>query len=164
MWWALGFVRAQGRHHEPAIEALRQAIRLNPSYADAYALLGGIYTYTGEAARSTPLLRKALRLNPGGGYLYFLLLGRAYLFQGDLEQALINLREAVRRNPADLETHVFLAASLVAAGDPPASEFEADEVRIGEPGFSMRAWLETYPLASSAYRQRLLQLTAAVLP
>lgn len=164
VWWALGFVRTQGRHHAQAIEALRQAIRLNPSYADAYALLSGIHTYSGDAARSIPLLRKALRLNPGGGHLYFLLLGRAYLFQSDLEQALINLREATRRNPADLETHVFLAASLVAAGDLAAAEREADEVRVAEPGFAMRAWLEAYPLTSDAYRQRLLQLTTAVLP
>ena len=59
--------------------------------------LGGIYTYVGQPARSIPLLRTALRLNPDGGYLYFLLLGRAYLFENDIEQALINLREALRR-------------------------------------------------------------------
>jgi len=162
--WALGFVRAQSRHDESAIEALQQAIRLNPSYADAHALLGGIYTYVGQAARSIPLLRKALRLDPGGGYLYFLLLGRAYLFVNDYEQALINLHEAARRNPEDLETHVYLAATLVAAGDPAAAALEADEVRIRDPGFSTRAWLGTYPLTSVAYRQRLLQLTASVLP
>lgn len=164
VYWALGFVRAQSRRYEPAIEALQQAIRLSPSYADAYALLGGIYTYTGEAARSIPLLRTALRLNPDGGHLYFLLLGRAYLFENDLEQALINLHEAVGRDPDDLESHVYLAATLTAAGDPSAAELEADEIRIHEPGFSMRTWLETYPLANDAYRRRLLHLTAAVLP
>ena len=62
------------------------------------------------------LLRTALRLNPDGGYLYFLLLGRAYLFENDIEQALINLREALRRNPDDLEGHIYLAAALVADG------------------------------------------------
>ena len=164
VYWALGFVRTQSRHYEQAVQALQQAIRLNPSYADAYALLGGIYTYTGEAARSIPSLRKALRLNPGGGYLYFLLLGRAYLFQNDPEQALINLREAARRNPEDLETHVYLAAALVASADRPAAELEADEVRIREPGFSTQVWLDTYPMTSVAYRNRLLQLTAVVLP
>lgn len=164
VYWALGFVRAQGRRYEPAIQALQQAIQLSPSYADAYALLGGIYTYTGKAARSIPLLRTALRLNPDGGHLYFLLLGRAYLFENDFEQALINLHEAVRRDPEDVESHVYLAATLIAAGDPSAAELEADEIRIREPGFSMRTWLGTYPLANDAYRQRLLQLTAAMLP
>lgn len=116
VYWALGFVHAQSRRHAEAIDALQTAIMLDRSFADAYALLGGILTYTGQPTKSIPLLRTALRLNPDGGYLYFLLLGRAYLFEDDAEQALINLRAALMRNPADIETRVYLAAALVAAG------------------------------------------------
>jgi TolB-like protein/Tfp pilus assembly protein PilF len=158
--WALGFIQAQARHHDQAIKSLQRAIELNRSYADAYALMAGIYTYMGEAQRSVPLLRKALRLHPDGGYLYFLILGRAYLFEDDIEQALINLREALKRNPDDLEARIYLAAALVAAGDRGAAEWEADEIRSREADFSMRRWLETYPLASAPYEQRLLALTA----
>ena len=158
--WALGFIHAQARRYDLAIQSLRTAIELNRSYADAYALMAGIYTYTGEANRSIPLLRKALRLRPDGGYLYFLILGRAYLFENDLQQALINLREALKRNPDDLEAHVYLAATLVAEGDRSAAQWEADEIRSREADFSMRGWLETYPLASAPYRQRLLDLTS----
>jgi DNA-binding winged helix-turn-helix (wHTH) protein/TolB-like protein/Tfp pilus assembly protein PilF len=163
VYWALGFIEVQSRRYEQAIAALLTAIALNYSYADAYALLGGIYTYTGQAARSVPLLRTALRLNPDGGHLYFLLLGRAYLFENDLEQALINLREAAQRDPEDIETHIYLAATLVAAGDPSAAKLEADEVHSHEPGFSMAAWLNGYPLNPGPYRQRLLQLASGVL-
>jgi tetratricopeptide (TPR) repeat protein len=161
-YWALGFVDAQSRRHPQAIEALQKAIALDRSFADAYALLGGILTYEGEPAKSIPLLRAAMRLNPDGGYLYFLLLGRAYLFVGDTEQALINLRAALMRNPADVETRVYLAAALVAAGDQPAAKWERDEIHSLEPGFSMRHWLETYPMTSAQQRQRLLTLLAEV--
>ena len=162
VYWALGFVHAQSRRYEQAIQDLQKAIALNRSYADAYALLGGVYTYTGQAALTIPLLRTAQRLNPDGGYLYFLLLGRAYFFENDLVQALINLREAVKRNPEDIETHVYLAATLVAAVDRPAAELEADEIRAREANFSVRNWLKTYPLTNSLYQQRLLELTALV--
>jgi DNA-binding winged helix-turn-helix (wHTH) protein/TolB-like protein/Tfp pilus assembly protein PilF len=162
VYWAIGFVQTQGRHHDQAIAALKKAIELNPSYADAYALMGGIYTYLGEPAQSIPLLRTALRLNPEGGYLYFLLLGRAYLFEDDLDQALLNLREATQRNPEDLEAHIYLAAALVAAGDRRAAESEADEVRVRDAQFSMRRWLGTYPLTSPREVRRLLDLTSAV--
>jgi DNA-binding winged helix-turn-helix (wHTH) protein/TolB-like protein/Tfp pilus assembly protein PilF len=153
--WALGFVHVQARRYEKAIASLRKALELDRSYADAYALMGGIYTYTGEPAKAIPLLRTAMRLNPQGGYLYFQILGRAYLFENDTEQALINLRKAVERNPADLETRVYLAAAMVAAGDRAGAEWEAEEIRALVPGFSMREWLETYPMTSTRHRKSL---------
>jgi DNA-binding winged helix-turn-helix (wHTH) protein/TolB-like protein/Tfp pilus assembly protein PilF len=158
--WALGFVHVQARRHRLAIRSLERALELNPSYADAYAFMGGIYTYVGEPARSLPLLRTALRLNPDGGYLYYLLLGRAYLFENDAEQALINLREAVARNPDDIEARVFLAAALVAHHDRPAAEWEADQILVRHEGFSLRAWLDTYPMTSRRQQEMLAQLAA----
>jgi TolB-like protein len=158
--WALAFVHAQGRRHEAAIESLRKAIELNRSFADAYAFLGGIYTYVGEPARSVPLLRTAMRFNPEGGYLYFLLLGRAYLFENDPEQALINLRQAAARNPDDMETRLFLAAAMAAAGDGASAEWEIEQIRTVHAGFCIHEWMKTYPLTSLPHRDRLLALLA----
>jgi len=160
--WAIGFVHLQSRRYDKAIESLRKALELDRSYADAYALMGGIYTYTGQPSKTIPLLRTAMRLNPDGGYLYFQILGRAYLFENDIEQALINLREASARNPEDLETRVYLAAALVAAGDRNGAEWEAEEIRALDAGFSMRKWFETYPMASAEHKDRLSGLLAKV--
>jgi len=158
--WAIGFVHAQGRRHAQAIDSLQRAIELNRSYADAYALLGGIYTYIGAPEKSIPLLRTALRLDPQGGYLYFMLLGRAYLFENDIDQALINLREAAARNAVDVETRIYLAAAFAAAGDIGAAEWETDEIRALQPEFSMQRWLDTYPLTDASQREKLLALVA----
>ena len=160
VYWALAFVDAQSRRHRQAIESLQRAIDLNPSYADAYALMGGIYTYIGQPAKSIPLLRSAMRLNPDGGHLYFLLLGRAYLFENDTEQALINLRQASARNPVDLETRLYLTAALAAAGDRSDAEWEAEQIRTVDPGFNLRGWLESYPLTSAREGERLQVLLA----
>ena len=160
--WALGFVQVQSRRHHDAIRSLERAIELNRSYADAYAFIGGIHTYVGEPAKSIPLLRTALRLNPDGSYLYYLLLGRAYLFENDVQQALINLREAAARNPDDVEVRVFLTAALVARDDRAAAEWEADQILMRHEGFSLRAWLETYPMTSVRQQERLAQLAAKV--
>jgi len=158
--WATGFVQAQARQHDDAIKSLQQAIVLDRSFADAYALLGGIHTYTGQPARSIELVRTALRLNPDAGYLYFLVLGRALLFQKDPEQALIHLRAASMRNPADVETRVFTAAALVAAGDRAGAKWEADEIRTLEPAFATRRWLDSYPMTSATQQGQLITLLA----
>jgi DNA-binding winged helix-turn-helix (wHTH) protein/TolB-like protein/Tfp pilus assembly protein PilF len=162
VYWALGFVHAQSRRHDQAIEALQHAIAIDASFADAYALLGGVRTYIGQPRESIALLRTAMRLNPNSGYLYFLLLGRAYLFEDDLEQALVNLRAAAMRNPADVETRVFLAATLTAAGDLGAARWQADEVRTLQPAFTAREWLDLYPMTSVPQRQRLAALLRTV--
>lgn len=160
--WALGFVQLQDRRYEKALGSLRKALDLDPSYADAYALMGGIHTYTGDPARAIPLLRTAMRLNPDGGYLYFQILGRAYLFENDIEQSLLNLREALARNPADLETRVYLAAAMLAGGDRSGAAWEAEEIRALDSGFSMRKWFETYPMNSERHKTRLSDLLAQV--
>ena len=160
--WALGFVYTQQSRHSLALQSLDKAVTLNRSYADAYALMAGIYTYIGDPAKGISLMRTALRLDPGGGHLYFLNLGRAYYCNGDAEQAVINLREAAMRNPVDLETRLFLAAALVAANDLRAARWEADEVHTLEPAFSLDDWLQTYPMTDRRQQARLRRLLEQV--
>jgi tetratricopeptide (TPR) repeat protein len=112
-----------------------------------------------ENEEAPSFYRKALEFDPN-----FLLLGRAYLFENDAEQALINLRVASLRNPADTETRVcmYVAGTLVAAGDHVKAKGEADEIRALQPGFSTRHWLETYPMTSTRQAERLSALLARV--
>ena len=156
-YWVLAFVHAARRQHEQALQYLETAVRLYPSFADGYALMGGVKTYTGRPADTVPLLRTAMRLNPQGGYLYFLTLGRAYLFLGDLEQARVNLEHALSRNFANPEAHAYMAALHVTAGDKAAAAWEAEEIRVLQPGFSTRGWLETYPMTDTAQKAKLVK-------
>ncbi len=160
--WVLGFVRAQRRQHEAALRDLDDALRLNPSYADAYALKGGIYTYIGRPADSLPLLREALRLSPDAGSLYFLLLGRAYYFLGDADQARVNLNYAIERNTDNLEAHVYLAATQWLTGDRDSAQWQVNEIRSLEPDFSATAWLATYPMTDPGQVRRLLGALTAM--
>jgi TolB-like protein/DNA-binding winged helix-turn-helix (wHTH) protein len=159
VYWVLGYIEAQRRHHRQAMVLLENALRLDPSFADAYALMGGINTYVGDPERTVTLMHKAMRHNPAAGHLYFLLLGRAYFFMGDHEQARINLREALSRNPANLEAHVYMAAVAVASGDRETGEWEVAEILSLQPGFAMKDWLATYPMTDS---DQIAQLTAAL--
>jgi TolB-like protein/DNA-binding winged helix-turn-helix (wHTH) protein/cytochrome c-type biogenesis protein CcmH/NrfG len=155
VYWVLGYVAAQQRHHEQALARLQRALSLDHSYADAYALMGGINTYRGQPQKTIPLLRDAMRLRPDAGYLYYLLLGRAYFYLGDQEQALINLREAITRNPANLEARIYLAAAATRSHDTETAEWEAAEINNLQPGFRLLPWLETYPMIDPSQRRQL---------
>ena len=155
--FAVGFVNMERGALSDATGYLRAALRLNPSYADAYALMAGIQTYDGRPAETIPLIRVAMRLAPNSGYLYSLILGRAYFFLGDTDSALLNLRQAVERNHESVESHLFLAATLVRAGQRDAAGWEREEIHSLEPAFSARVWLQNYPMADAGQRQRLLE-------
>jgi TolB-like protein len=158
--WALGYVSAQRREHHAALVHLDKALAVAPAYADALALKGGIYTDIGQPRSSIPLLREAIRLKPLAGYLYYLMLGRAYFFLGDFEQAAINLREATARDPANLESRVYLAATLQRGGDSTGAEWEAEEVRTLDPAFATGQWLTTYPMTDPGQRETLASALA----
>jgi adenylate cyclase len=156
-YWVLAFVHLERREPKEVLRYLETAVQLYPSYADAYAFMGGIKTYTGRPAEAVPLVRTAMRLNPDAGYLYFLILGRAYLALGDVDQARVNLEQALKRNPEDLESNIYMAALYLAAGDKGAAAWKADEIRVLQPGFSSRRWLETHPLTDPAQKRKLVQ-------
>jgi tetratricopeptide (TPR) repeat protein len=160
--WVLGYVAAQNRRHEKALVHLQQALDVDHSYADAYALMGGINTYIGRPELSISLLRNAMRLNQDAGYLYYLLLGRAYYFAQMPEQAMINLRESIARNPTNLETHIYLLAAAASGGDDDTVDWEAEEIRVIEPGFSAGEWLETYPMTDRAQIEVLSGVLAGI--
>jgi adenylate cyclase len=160
--WVAAFVATQRRQHAEALRLLDEATTLNPSYADAYALEGGIRTYIGQAAQALPLLRDAMRLNPEAGSLYFLLLGRAYYFVGDVEQAGFNLTRALERNPESVEARVYLALTLMLAGQRDEAQWQVVEIRQLDPTFASERWLATYPLVDTALRERLRDATRSV--
>jgi DNA-binding winged helix-turn-helix (wHTH) protein/TolB-like protein/Tfp pilus assembly protein PilF len=160
--WVLGYVHMLRGEHAKGIERAKSAIAIDASYADAHALVAGILTYTSEPAAALPWIRKALRLNPDGGYLYYVVLGRAYLFSGDAEQALINLHEALGRNAADVETQAYIAAALLMAGKQDDAKWQAEEIRAAKPQFSARTWFATHPIAEARQRERLISMLEAL--
>ncbi len=159
-WWALGFVQAQRRLHNEALGHFRQAVALNPTYAEAWAYMGAIHVFSGEADKALPVLRAALRMHAEGRAYFYELLARAHLFLGDHELALINLREAIARNPTVPEARIFLAATLAARGEIDLARWEGEEIRTLFPGFDARTWLDTFPMTDPGYRRQLAGLLA----
>jgi len=79
-----------------AIAEFQQAIKLNPSFAAAHAVLGHMLTYAGRPEETIPLVEKAIRLSPNDPRLFIWLpaLAGAHYQLGHYEQAI----EAGRRS------------------------------------------------------------------
>src|ERR1044071_603652 len=56
---ALAFGHLERREHAQVLRYLETAVQLYPSFADAYAFMGGVKTYMGRAADAVPLVRTA---------------------------------------------------------------------------------------------------------
>ena len=155
-YWVLAFVHMERRQHEQALQYLRTAVRLYPSFADGYALMGGIDTYIGRPAdtcrycapRCGSIRRPAISISCCSA--------APICFSATSSRRGSTSQHALARNPVNLEAHVYMAALHVLAGDKAAAAWEAEEIRTLRPGFSSRAWLETYPMTDAAQRTRLV--------
>ncbi|HKP05154.1 MAG TPA: tetratricopeptide repeat protein [Chthoniobacterales bacterium] len=81
-----------------ALRDYEEAVRLEPTNADALTNRGNAYAHKNELAKSTSDYNEAIRLNPK---LFQAFVNRAlnYLAANDLERALADLNEAIRLNP-----------------------------------------------------------------
>jgi len=94
--FALALTCMYTHRSDRAIAEFQQAIKLNPSFAAAHAVLGHMLTYAGRPEETIPLVEKAIRLSPNDPRLFIWLpaLAGAHYQLGHYEQAI----EAGRRS------------------------------------------------------------------
>jgi lipoprotein NlpI len=85
--------------YERAIQDYDQAVRLNPSYADAFINRGGTYHGQGDYERAIQDYDQAVRLKPSFA-IAFNNRGLAYQSQGNYERAIQDYDQAIRLNPS----------------------------------------------------------------
>jgi tetratricopeptide (TPR) repeat protein len=111
----LGVILARDGDAKGAMDQYRQAIAINPEYAEAHANLGHVLLRAGqfEAARSQ--LLEALRLKPSFAMAHADL-GVLNAAGGNYQEAIGHLSESLRLDPDDAEAHSNLCFVLQHAG------------------------------------------------
>jgi len=111
----LGVTLAADGRHEDAIADYRQALAINPDYAEARANLGHELLWTGKMEEAYPALVEALRLKPDAavaqGDLGVLLAAR-----GQYPEARQRVQESLRLAPANAEMQSNLCYILQRLG------------------------------------------------
>jgi TolB-like protein/DNA-binding SARP family transcriptional activator len=104
----------QGRIHS------REAVRLNPSSAFAWGMLGMTGAMGGEYENAIECLKGAIALSPYDNMLWMWMTGltSSYFALGLHEEGIIWARKSIQHNPENGMGHRMLAANLAVAGRP----------------------------------------------
>jgi tetratricopeptide (TPR) repeat protein/tRNA A-37 threonylcarbamoyl transferase component Bud32 len=97
------------------VEALREAVRLKPDFAEARQSLASALIGQGKPSEAVAALREAIRLKPDLGEAHTNL-GVALSAEGKLPEAIATYREAIRLKPDDALAHDNLGNALRTLG------------------------------------------------
>ncbi len=142
--YMVGTLREQADDLAAAAESLREALRLNPAYAEAMVALASIYERLGEFSRSRALAERVAQLAlPSAGALDATTRGKlanleaaladAYREAGALPDAIDAYRKALDRCPTFHDIRFRLAITLREAGFPDRALAELARVQRANP-------------------------------
>ena len=143
--YMVGTLREQADDLPGAADSLREALRLNPGYAEAMVALSSIYERLGEFARSRALAERVAQLAlPSAGVLDATTRGKlanleadladAYRQAGAFSDAIETYRKALDRCPTFHDIRMRLASALREAGLPQQARGELERVLRASPG------------------------------
>ena len=155
-YWVRGLSwRETGEYVKAMVEA-QKAIELDPNYANAHVLLATLLYYAGRPEEGLERMLKAMQIHPHHPFNYSFHLGQAYFILHRYEEAVAALREAADSNPASERVHVWLAAALVRSNRLDDARWEAAQVLLLNPDFSVQRSAQALPFKYQADRQHFL--------
>lgn len=134
--------KASPEAYDKSLDYFEQAVRADPSCADAYTGIGAYYAIEGDEGllrpneswpKSRAAYEKAKDLNPDLGDAYGGLGSIDYLFDWNWSQAEKNLRRALELNPGDPGTHRSYSGYLRTMGRIEEAINESKQARLQSP-------------------------------
>jgi class 3 adenylate cyclase/TolB-like protein/Flp pilus assembly protein TadD len=111
--FALGYVHRLNGVHQTALDSFKEAIRIDPNFARAYAQAANALVFLGRPKEAIPMVEQALELSPNdpaiGVFLW--VKGRAHFTLGDYPKAIEALAESARVRPNLWYVQAWLAAA-----------------------------------------------------
>ena len=144
---------ARERQYDQAVDAYRQAIKLDPTLAAAYHGLGRVFVNMGRAADALEPMRTAIRLDPSDPFAH-VNLGITLENLRRFDEALAELNEAKRLSPQNATIHNelgnLLNNYLGRTSDALAAYQEARRLDPGEPSIQHNIGLSLMQLGKFA--------------
>jgi len=114
-WFYLGGAYGKSDRYEEAIEAYKQAIRIDPDYADAHLNLGAVYKKSGMYKEAMEAYKQAIRIDPDYANIHNGL-GVAYDESGMYKEAMEAYKQALRIDPDYANAYYNLGVAYAKSG------------------------------------------------
>jgi len=89
-----------------AIELVQRALVLDDTLAEAYSLLGFLFSNTRQYDKALAKAEHAVALNPNSAYAHYML-GKILVFDGRWEESIPEYKKAIRLNPMPPNTYLW---------------------------------------------------------
>lgn len=164
---ALAFVHLLGRQHDAAIESCERALSLNPNLAQAEAVRGGVYCWTGDYDATIQHMGRSERLSPRDPILNFFGIARATaeFCASHYEKAAELAKKATETVPNSVIAWRMLASSLAHLGRDQDARAALNQLLRLAPDLTVDICRQTVPAKQSIHLEAYLDgLRKAGLP
>jgi len=143
---ALGWVYRIRSDHQASLAAFKEAIKVDPNFAAAYAQAANELVFLDDAKSAIPLAEKALELSPNdvSKDVFTYVAGRAYFANGDCEKAADALGKSVDARPNLWFSHAYLVAALASCNRDADAKQALERFKSLHAQRSNYAWIEQY--------------------
>ena len=163
--FALAFTYLNMMRYDEALAANRRVLELNPNHAEGHAQRGLILSHVGRPAEALEAIRIAMRLDPRHPFFYVWILGQAQFLLKQTEEAIAQFEKSIKSNPDFVIGHLMLASAYAHVGRIEDAQWEAEEILVLLPDFTLTAEREKAAYKDPAHLEYYLEgLRKAGLP
>ncbi len=163
--FALAFTYLNMMRYDEALAANQRVLELNPNHAEGHAQRGLILSHVGRPAEALEAIRIAMRLDPRHPFFYVWILGQAQFLLKQTEEAIAQFEKSIKSNPDFVIGHLMLASAYAHVGRIEDAQWEAEEILVLLPDFTLTAEREKAAYKDPAHLEYYLEgLRKAGLP
>jgi TolB-like protein/class 3 adenylate cyclase/predicted Zn-dependent protease len=137
--FALAYTYLNMKRYDEALAENRRELDLDPNHAEGHAQRGLILSYVGRPAEGLEAIRTAMRLDPRHPFFYVWILGQANFLLRQTEEAIGQFEKSIESNPDFVIGHIMLASAYAHVGRIEDAEWEAEEILVLLPDFTLAA-------------------------
>jgi adenylate cyclase len=137
--FALAFTYLNMKRYDEALAENQRVLDLDPNHAEGHAQRGLLLSYVGRPAEGLEAIRTAMRLDPRHPFFYVWILGQAQLLLRQTEDAITQFERVIESNPDFVIGHIMLASAYAHAGRIEDAQWEAEEILVLLPDFTLTA-------------------------